>query len=549
MAWRAYLDRLLGSHGAKQVFSSFLAPSGYDFKDFAERFTLKATGEISINPDSVGFDTVTKQDCKATLADLPASDHLIVHLLAAFPSNVDRNFYMALEGGARETVRFSNTEVSLAETAAVHELNTREPRLYTLALGSEFTDLYVDGVLQKRKQRQSPAAPERLILELIGDTSADLGASVLGLEVWQSPKPFTGFAGGGDAGLIERLRAAIDTGDLDGVHDWIASFDGVDFSSLHEALFEVLDRGLGEGRGFKEWIYEDVLARLPEEVAGKWRAAWAGKTPVPQLEVRNLKVTFYRMPHERLSLARMIMRRELETFDVLNGINLSAYRGDIIGVIGANGAGKSTLLRAAAGLLPIDEGEIVLRGDHLLLSPGLGIRNELSGRENIQLACSFMGLNRKEIDAIYESIVEFSELTAFIDQPFKYYSDGMKSRLIFSIATAVAPDILMLDELLSAGDIAFQQKAARRMDEMIDRSKVVIVITHSMPFVVDKCNKALLISHGRPVCYGPPKTVVARFYNELHLPQPEVLTGDDGLSVNMAQQLTQQSAMPTISMS
>jgi ABC-type polysaccharide/polyol phosphate transport system ATPase subunit len=190
--------------------------------------------------------------------------------------------------------------------------------------------------------------------------------------------------------------------------------------------------------------------------------------------------------------------------------------------------------------VPITAGKITLKGRHLLLTPGLGIRDELSGRDNIYLAGCFMGLTLRQVDRIYDEIVEFSELQDFIQQPFKFYSDGMKSRLIFSIATSVAPDILMLDELLSAGDIKFQFKAAKRMDDLISRAKIVIVVTHSVRFVAEKCSKALLLSHGKQIYYGDPRAAIAHYLNELHMPSsvlPEAPSGKSAGSKQLQQEV------------
>ncbi len=173
-------------------------------------------------------------------------------------------------------------------------------------------------------------------------------------------------------------------------------------------------------------------------------------------------------------------------------MDLNIYQGDTLGIIGANGAGKSTLLKTIAGLVPIKAGEVSLYAKHLLLSVGLGAREELTGRENIYLSGCFLGLSKRQIDALFDEIVDFSELGEAIDRPFKYYSDGMKGRLVFSIATSVSPDILMLDELLSAGDLYFQQKAAKRMDELIERSKAVVVVTHGMDFVLKKMQQSFV---------------------------------------------------------
>ena len=242
----------------------------------------------------------------------------------------------------------------------------------------------------------------------------------------------------------------------------------------------------------------------------------------------------------------MLKKDRLKAFNVLENINFKVYPGDIVGIIGANGAGKSTLLKTIAGLIPINAGKIILKGHHQLLSPGLGIRNELSGRENIYLAGCFLGLKRKEVDKIIDEIIEFSELGEFIEQPFKFYSDGMKSRLIFSIATSIAPEILMLDELLSAGDIKFQEKAAKRMDELIERAKAVIVVTHSLSFVSQKCNKALFISKGKLKYYGNPKSAIAHYLNEQHITLQETLEDITALNISALQQITQQSSITEI---
>lgn len=266
------------------------------------------------------------------------------------------------------------------------------------------------------------------------------------------------------------------------------------------------------------WVAHEFLDLFDSHVKIDFERSLEISLPPPLLEVKKLSINFDKNSHNKFSIKNIFSKPKVEQFTALNQINFKAYPGDIVGVLGANGAGKSTMLKAVAGLLDISGGEIILRGHHILLSPGLGMRNELSGHENIFLACCYMGLSPRETQRIIPEIVEFSELAEKIHEPYKFYSDGMKSRLVFSIATSIAPEILMLDEILGAGDIKFQQKAAQRMDELLNKAKLVILVTHSIQLVEKKCNKALLISRGNQLYFGSPKEAVARYLNELHMP-------------------------------
>ncbi len=195
-------------------------------------------------------------------------------------------------------------------------------------------------------------------------------------------------------------------------------------------------------------------------------------------------------------------------FWALKNVSLSALQGEIVGIIGRNGSGKSTLLRVISGILTPDQGNVKVNGKALLLYPGIGFREELSGRDNIYLGCLFMGMKKKEIDEQFEDIVNFAELGPYIDRTFKYYSDGMKSRLIFSVATHVNHEILLLDELLSAGDISFNRKAAQRMDELITKSKTALIVTHSTQFVREHCTRTLYLEKGNVKYFGDPDRAV-----------------------------------------
>jgi len=143
------------------------------------------------------------------------------------------------------------------------------------------------------------------------------------------------------------------------------------------------------------------------------------------------------------------------------------------------------------------------------------MQQELTGRENILLAGLYMGLTPREVDEIVDDVIEFSEIGEHIDRPYQYYSDGMRARLIFSLATSISPELLMLDELLGAGDIGFQEKAARRLDTFIRNAKVVFVVQHGTDFVMTRCTKCLYIKDGRQAYFGDPRIAVEMYQSDI----------------------------------
>ena len=188
---------------------------------------------------------------------------------------------------------------------------------------------------------------------------------------------------------------------------------------------------------------------------------------------------------------------------VLNGIHIKIEKGDRVGIMGFNGAGKSTLLKTIAGVLKPTMGNVKVTGTIApMLELGAGFDPNYSGSENIYLYGATMGFSRKFIDEKYNEIVEFSELKDFINAPLKSYSSGMKSRLGFAIATAVKPDVLILDEVLSVGDAAFKEKSEQRILDMIDDGVTVLFVSHSTDRVRKLCNKAIILTKGQVVANG-----------------------------------------------
>jgi ABC-type polysaccharide/polyol phosphate transport system ATPase subunit len=199
-------------------------------------------------------------------------------------------------------------------------------------------------------------------------------------------------------------------------------------------------------------------------------------------------------------------------FWALRHVTFRLDHGESLGVIGPNGAGKSTLLLALAGILSPSEGDIVTHGRvSTLLTLGAGFEQELTGRDNIDLVAAFLGIDHHEMASLAPSIVEFADIGPFIDAPVKTYSTGMKARLGFAIATAITPDILLLDEVLGTGDQVFRARSQVRVRELVDRAKAIVLVTHDLTYVTEFCNRAILIERGQIIREGPPAEIVGLY--------------------------------------
>ena len=228
----------------------------------------------------------------------------------------------------------------------------------------------------------------------------------------------------------------------------------------------------------------------------------------------------FRLYHERnQSLKSAILRGRTskhEDFWALKDISFDVIEGQTHGLIGSNGSGKSTLLKCLAKIYWPTSGTIEYRGRMAsLLEVGSGFHLELSGRENIYLNGSILGMSKKEIDSKFDEIVDFSGVERFLEQPVKNYSSGMYVRLGFSIAINVDPDILVVDEVLSVGDEEFQRKSFQKFLEFKKRGKTVILVTHTMPVVTDICDTATWINSGKMMQTGPAADVVAKYQSSI----------------------------------
>jgi ABC-2 type transport system ATP-binding protein len=225
----------------------------------------------------------------------------------------------------------------------------------------------------------------------------------------------------------------------------------------------------------------------------------------------------YRLYHERnQSLKASILRgrrAKYEEFWALRDVTLEVTEGTAFGLIGENGSGKTTLLKCMARILRPDEGTLETRGKvSALLELGAGFHPELSGRDNVYLNGSILGLSRKQIDRCFDDIVGFAGLEQFIDTPVKNYSSGMYVRLGFSVAINVEPDILLVDEILAVGDIEFQRRCVEKFVEFKEAGKTIVLVSHALESVRNLCDRAALLEHGHVRTIGSAATVVDEYY-------------------------------------
>lgn len=206
-----------------------------------------------------------------------------------------------------------------------------------------------------------------------------------------------------------------------------------------------------------------------------------------------------------------------EAFWALQEVSFTVNEGEIVGIIGPNGAGKTTLCKALCGILKPDQGNVTVGGETTaLLSLGAGVNSQLSGRDNIYLNGMLLGIPRQKIDLLLDEITEFSGLKKRINQPVKHYSSGMRSRLGFSIAAMLQPDVFIIDEALNAGDASFYEKASNKVQDLIEKAKAVIVVTHSMEFVETVCTRAILIDQGKLIFDGEPKKAIETYKDSIN---------------------------------
>jgi lipopolysaccharide transport system ATP-binding protein len=240
------------------------------------------------------------------------------------------------------------------------------------------------------------------------------------------------------------------------------------------------------------------------------------------ITLKNVRVE-YPIGHEdtlknwALSLFRRSRSKRPTTIEALRGVSLEVKPGERLGIIGRNGSGKSTLLRVMGGLFPATSGTAECRGRvGCLISLGQGFDQNATGWENIRLRSLVLGASHAQIRAKRSEIAEFSGLGDFLDVPVRCYSSGMNARLGFSICTAYEPELLLVDEVLGAGDAEFQDRAKARMREMLSRAGLLVMVSHGLPIVEELCTRAICMKQGMIIADGDPATVVSAYRAEVH---------------------------------
>jgi ABC-type polysaccharide/polyol phosphate transport system ATPase subunit len=248
---------------------------------------------------------------------------------------------------------------------------------------------------------------------------------------------------------------------------------------------------------------------------------------MPRIHLDNVSLTFTLRQHARITFKEWVVRRltgrtlnpAIEVQAIKN-LSLDIREGERLGVIGHNGAGKSTLLKVLAGIYPPTGGRLTVEGNiSSLFEISLGFEQDGTGWENIYYRGYLQGETPQTIKAKVQPIAEFSELGSFLDMPVRYYSAGMKVRLAFSIATAIEPEILLVDEVLSVGDMAFHEKASRRMRDMMAKAQLIVVVSHDLESIVKLCHRAVWMDHGRMRMIGTPREVVDAYMRSVGSPQ------------------------------
>jgi teichoic acid transport system ATP-binding protein len=251
--------------------------------------------------------------------------------------------------------------------------------------------------------------------------------------------------------------------------------------------------------------------------------------------VRDVSITYRTALDRRAQTLRQRVLRmsgggepNIREVQALRGVSFEVTHGTVMGIVGANGAGKSTLMRALAGILPPTSGEIEVNGRvSTLLALGVGFNTNLTGRENVMLGGLAAGLTRAQVRERYDEIAAFADLEdGFMEMPMRTYSSGMFGRLAFAVAVHMEPDILLVDEALSAGDARFKHRAFAKMQELMAQARTIFLVSHALGSVVELCNDAIWLQKGRLVGRGQPQEIVDAYTDSLKVKRDNVSMED-----------------------
>lgn len=231
------------------------------------------------------------------------------------------------------------------------------------------------------------------------------------------------------------------------------------------------------------------------------------------ITVKDLHISYRGLKKTSIRASWTKLNNKIEVFEALKGVSFEVEEGKILGIIGKNGSGKSTMLRAIAGIFSPDKGTINLHGNTVsLLSIGVGFNKKLTGRENIYLSGMLLGFTEELIKEKEKDIIEFADIGTFIDKPVKTYSSGMYSKLAFAITAILETDIMLIDEVLSVGDVRFKEKSYNKMKELIsDEHRTVIIVSHSLDTIKNLCDEVLWLNDGEVVEIGNPSEILPKY--------------------------------------
>ena len=252
----------------------------------------------------------------------------------------------------------------------------------------------------------------------------------------------------------------------------------------------------------------------------------------PRIRVEDVSVTYRTSLEAAPTLKNTVLklgRREKVVREVqaLKNVSFEVPEGQVLGVVGANGAGKSTLMRTVAGILPPNSGRVEVHGRvSTLLALGVGFNRKMTGRQNVVLGGLAAGLTRVQLAEKYDEIVKFAELEDFMDMPMRTYSSGMYGRLAFSVAVHMEPDILLIDEALSAGDASFRKKSFRKMRELCDQAHTILLVSHALGSIKKLCDEAIWMHKGELRMWDEPASVVEAYTSFLDVREDAVTLED-----------------------
>lgn len=241
----------------------------------------------------------------------------------------------------------------------------------------------------------------------------------------------------------------------------------------------------------------------------------------PALVAKNISKTFQISEDSHNTVKQRIFNLfnppKRKKISALKMISLEVKKGECVGLLGRNGCGKSTLVKVLSGVYPTDTGYLKINGSTMLMNLGVGMSHELTARENIYVSASVLGLKIKEVDAIFDNIVDFAEIRDFVDTKIKYFSSGMVARLGFSIAVNAGADIMFLDEIFAVGDMKFQEKAIKVFESSWIEGKTVILVSHSMDVIRKYCKRAGFMKNGEMKFFGDTETAINMYLEDNHV--------------------------------